>query len=129
MNPVRSSYTITQEWDQIGWGTNVIHGGIDVASMPAGSMPPVYVARNGTVETVTYDGTGGNYVVIKHDDGYWTYYGHLDSVNLSVGDKVTTNSRVGIMGSTGLASGVHLHFEVWKGAQWQRINPRDVINF
>ncbi|EPA0888623.1 phage tail tip lysozyme [Enterococcus faecalis] len=129
MNPVRSSYTITQEWDEIGWGTTVIHGGIDIASMPAGSMPPVYVARNGTVETVTYDGTGGNYVVIKHDDGYWTYYGHLDSVNLSVGDKVTTNSRVGIMGATGLASGVHLHFEVWKGAQWQRINPRDVINF
>ncbi|RBR60673.1 phage minor structural protein [Enterococcus faecalis] len=129
VNPVRSSYTITQEWDEIGWGTNVIHGGIDIASMPAGSMPPVYVARSGTVETVTYDGTGGNYVVIKHDDGYWTYYGHLDSVDLSVGDKVTTNSRVGIMGATGLASGVHLHFEVWKGGQWQRINPRDVINF
>ncbi|EGO8007312.1 phage tail tip lysozyme [Enterococcus faecalis] len=129
VNPVRSSYTITQEWDEIGWGTTVIHGGIDIASVPAGSMPPVYVARSGTVETVTYDGTGGNYVVIRHDDGYWTYYGHLDSVNLSVGDKVTTNSRVGIMGATGLASGVHLHFEVWKGAQWQRINPRDVINF
>lgn len=129
VNPVRSSYTITQEWDDIGWGTNVIHGGIDIASMPAGSMPPVYVARSGTVETVTYDGTGGNYVVIKHDDVYWTYYGHLDSVDLSVGDKVTTNSRVGIMGATGLASGVHLHFEVWKGGQWQRINPRDVINF
>ncbi|MFP7306897.1 phage tail spike protein [Enterococcus faecalis] len=129
INPVRSTYTITQEWDEIGWGTNVIHGGIDIASMPAGSMPPVYVARSGTVETVTYDGTGGNYVVIKHDDGYWTYYGHLDSVDLSVGDKVTTNSRVGIMGATGLASGVHLHFEVWKGGQWQRINPRDVINF
>ncbi|MBO1135315.1 peptidoglycan DD-metalloendopeptidase family protein [Enterococcus faecalis] len=129
MNPVRSSYTITQEWDQIGWGTNVIHGGIDIASVPAGSTPPVYVARSGTVETVTYDGTGGNYVVIKHDDGYWTYYGHLNFVDLAVGDKVTTNSRVGIMGSTGLAKGIHLHFEVWKGAQWQRINPRDVINF
>ncbi|EGO2645635.1 hypothetical protein EL540_05925 [Enterococcus faecalis] len=129
MNPVRSSYTITQEWDQIGWGTNVIHGGIDIASVPAGSTPPVYVARSGTVETVTYDGTGGNYVVIKHDDGYWTYYGHLNYVDLAIGDKVTTNSRVGIMGSTGLAKGIHLHFEVWKGAQWQRINPRDVINF
>ncbi|HAP4810367.1 TPA: peptidoglycan DD-metalloendopeptidase family protein [Enterococcus faecalis] len=129
MNPVRSSYTITQEWDQIGWGTNVIHGGIDIASVPAGSTPPVYVARSGTVEIVTYDGTGGNYVVIKHDDGYWTYYGHLNSVDLAIGDKVTTNSRVGIMGSTGLAKGIHLHFEVWKGAQWQRINPRDVINF
>ncbi|MEX1452086.1 phage tail spike protein [Enterococcus sp. GC34] len=129
MNPVRSTYTITQEWDQIGWGTNVIHGGIDIASVPAGTSPPVYVARCGTVETVTYDGTGGNYVVIKHDDGYWTYYGHLDSVDLVVGEKVTTSSRVGIMGSTGLAKGIHLHFEVWKGGQWQRINPRDVINF
>ncbi|HAW7055415.1 MULTISPECIES: phage tail spike protein [Enterococcus] len=129
MNPVRSTYTITQEWDQIGWGTNVIHGGIDIASVPAGTSPPVYVARSGTVETVTYDGTGGNYVVVKHDDGYWTYYGHLDSVDLVVGEKVTTNSRVGIMGSTGLAKGIHLHFEVWKGGQWQRINPRDVINF
>lgn len=129
MNPVRSTYTITQEWDQIGWGTNVIHGGIDIASVPAGTSPPVYAARSGTVETVTYDGTGGNYVVIKHDDGYWTYYGHLDSVDLVVGEKVTTSSRVGIMGSTGLAKGIHLHFEVWKGGQWQRINPRDVINF
>lgn len=129
MNPVRSTYTITQEWDQIGWGTNVIHGGIDIASVPAGTSPPVYVARSGTVETVTYDGTGGNYVVVKHDDGYWTYYGHLDSVDLVVGEKVTTNSRVGIMGFTGLAKGIHLHFEVWKGGQWQRINPRDVINF
>ncbi|EGO2648895.1 peptidoglycan DD-metalloendopeptidase family protein [Enterococcus faecalis] len=129
MNPVRSTYTITQEWDEIGYGTTVIHGGIDIASVPAGSTPPVYVARSGTVETVTYDGTGGNYVVIKHGDVYWTYYGHLNSVDLAVGDKVTTNSRVGIMGSTGLAYGVHLHFEVWKGAQWQRINPRDVINF
>lgn len=129
MNPVRSTYTITQEWDEIGYGTTVIHGGIDIASVPAGSKPPIYVARSGTVETVTYDGTGGNYVVIKHGDGYWTYYGHLNSVDLAVGDKVTANSRVGIMGSTGLAYGVHLHFEVWKGAQWQRINPRDVINF
>ena len=132
MNPVRSSYTITQEWDEPDYasgGASGIHGGIDIASMPAGSMPPVYVARNGTVITATYDGTGGNYVVIQHDDGYYTYYGHLDSVDLAVGDKVTTTNKVGIMGATGTATGVHLHFEVWKGGQWQRINPRDVINF
>lgn len=132
MNPVRSSYTITQEWDEPDYasgGAAGIHGGIDIASMPAGSMPPVYVARNGTVITATYDGTGGNYVVIQHDDGYYTYYGHLDSVDLAVGDKVTTTNKVGIMGATGTVTGVHLHFEVWKGGQWQRINPRDVINF
>lgn len=128
-NPVRSSYVVTQEWDEIGYGTGVIHGGIDLASMPAGSMPNIYGARSGTVQTVTFDGTGGNYVVVKHSDSYWTYYGHLDSVNVAVGDKISTDSVIGIMGATGLASGVHLHFEVWKNKEWGRINPRDVINF
>lgn len=128
-NPVRSAYSITQEWDQIGWGTGQIHGGIDVASSPAGSTPNVYTARSGTVTTVTFDATGGNYVIVQHSDGYWTYYGHLNSVNVAVGDTVTTDTILGVMGQTGLATGVHLHFEVWHGGQWQRINPRDVINF
>lgn len=129
-NPVRTSYAITQEWDQEGWGTpGQIHGGIDVASMPSGSTPNLYAARSGTVTTVTYDATGGNYVIVQHADGYWTYYGHLNSVNVAVGDTVTTDTVLGVMGQTGLATGVHLHFEVWKGAQWQRVNPRSVINF
>ncbi|MGO3616944.1 MAG: phage tail tip lysozyme [Pseudolactococcus laudensis] len=128
-NPVRSSYSITQEWDQIGWGTGEIHGGIDVASMPSGSTPNVYAARSGTVTTVTFDVTGGNYVIVQHADGYWSYYGHFGSVNVAVGDSVTTDTVLGVMGQTGLATGVHLHFEVWKDAQWQRVNPRDVINF
>lgn len=128
-NPVRTSYSITQEWDQIGWGTDIIHGGIDVASSPAGSTPNIYAARSGAVTTVTFDATGGNYVIVQHADGYWTYYGHLNSVNVAIGDTVTTDTVLGVMGQTGLASGVHLHFEVWHGGQWQRINPRDVINF
>ena len=128
-NPVRSSYSITQEWDQIGWGTGEINGGIDVASIPVGSTPNIYAARSGTVTTVTFDVTGGNYVIVQHADGYWSYYGHFGSVSVAVGDSVTTDTVLGIMGQTGLATGVHLHFEVWKGAQWQRVNPRSVINF
>lgn len=128
INPVRVPYSVTQEWDQIGWGTTVIHGGIDLAPIGGGN-PPVFAARGGTVETVTFDGTGGNYVVINHGDGYWTYYGHFASTSVSVGQKVTNQTQVGIMGATGLASGVHLHFEVWKGARWQRVNPRSVIKF
>ncbi|MHC5215667.1 phage tail spike protein [Enterococcus sp. LJL128] len=129
-NPVRSDYVVTQEWDHIGWGTTVIHGGIDLASVPAGSKPPIYAAKNGTVIEIVYNHPeGGNYVVIDHGDGYWSYYGHFDSVNVSQGQKVTNADVIGIMGATGLASGVHLHFEVWKGSQWNRINPRDVINF
>ncbi|WP_249410601.1 M23 family metallopeptidase, partial [Lactococcus petauri] len=70
--PVRVGYIVTQEWDQIGWGTSVIHCGIDLAPT-AGGNPPVYAARSGVVTDVVHnDPTGDNYVVIQHDDGYWT---------------------------------------------------------
>lgn len=127
-NPIRVPYIITQEWDQIGYGTGQIHGGIDVAPT-GGATPPIYAARTGkVVQTVPNHEVGGNYVVIEHD-GYWTYYGHLANIQVSMGQQVTTDTVVGICGATGLATGVHLHFEVWKDTQWQRINPRDVINF
>ena len=127
-NPIRVAYIITQEWDQIGWGTDQIHGGIDVAPT-GGATPPVYAARIGkVVQIVPNHEVGGNYVVIEHD-GYWTYYGHLANIQVSMGQQVTTDTVVGICGATGLATGVHLHFEVWKDTQWNRINPRNVINF
>ncbi|MTD42459.1 peptidoglycan DD-metalloendopeptidase family protein [Erwinia sp. CPCC 100877] len=132
MNPVHSSYVVTQEWDQIGAGTSVIHGGIDLASMPPGTKPPIYAAKAGTViVTGSNPSLEGNYLMIDHLDGYYTYYGHFDSISVKQGDKVTTSSILGIMGATGLAKGVHLHFEVRKGGQSSsfRINPRDVIDF
>lgn len=130
VNPLHNvSYTVTQEWDQIGYGTDRIHGGIDLAPN-GGATPPIYAARTGTVQQVVYnDETGGNYIIVKHSDSYWTYYGHLASVNVKQGDNVSTSNVLGICGATGLATGVHLHFEVWKGGEWQRINPRDVIKF
>nr|MBC9703294.1 M23 family metallopeptidase [Leuconostoc sp.] len=54
---------------------------------------------------------------------------HLSSIGVRTGQSVTTDTQVGICGATGLATGIHLHFEVWKGGEWQRINPRDVIKF
>lgn len=127
-NPIRVPYIVTQEWDQIGYGTGQIHGGIDVAPT-GGATPPVYVARVGkVVQIVPNHEVGGNYVVVEHD-GYWTYYGHLANIQVSMGQQVNTDTVVGICGATGLATGVHLHFEVWKDKQWQRINPRDVIKF
>ncbi|WP_375180250.1 M23 family metallopeptidase [Enterococcus rotai] len=132
MNPVHSSYVVTQEWDVIGAHTSVIHGGIDLASMPPGTKPPIYAAKAGVViVTGANPALEGNYLMIDHLDGYYTYYGHFDSINVKQGDKVTTSSILGIMGMTGIADGVHLHFEVRKGGQSSdfRINPRDVIKF
>lgn len=129
INPLHNvSYTVTQEWDQIGYGTGTIHGGIDLA--PNGSAPPIYAAKNGTVEQIVLNHpTGGNYIIVKHSDNYWTYYGHLASVDVTQGQTVGTNTKLGICGMTGLATGIHLHFEVWQGSEWNRINPRSVIDF
>lgn len=126
-NPVRSSYVITQEWDHIGALTTKIHGGIDIASSPSAEVP-IYAVRKGTVISVTYHGEGGNYVIVDHGDMY-SYYGHFSSVSVKQGDSVTIQTVLGQMGQTGLATGIHLHFETWKGAMWQRVNPRDYINF
>lgn len=133
LTPVRESYVVTQEWDEIGWGTSVIHGGIDLAPTNGGN-PPIYAAKAGTVIVVGNNvALEGNYVMIDHKDGYYTYYGHMvdGSVKVSNGQTVTNQTVLGLMGSTGLASGVHLHFEVRKGGQSSnfRINPRDVIKF
>lgn len=133
LTPVRVGYVVTQEWDEIGWGTSVIHGGIDLAPTSGGN-PDIYAAKGGTVIAAGNNpGLEGNYVMIDHGDGYYTYYGHMvdGSITVSNGQNVTNSTVIGLMGATGLASGVHLHFEVRKGGQSSdfRINPRDVINF
>lgn len=58
------------------------------------------------------NGGFGNGVVVKNDDGLYSYYAHLDSVSVKVGDKVTPNTVVGKVGSAGCSTGPHLHFSV-----------------
>ena len=88
------------------------HSGIDICNSLG---TPVSAADGGTV---TYAGSGtgyegyGNIVVVTHDDGSQTYYAHLDSISVSEGDKVYRGQEVGLMGSTGRSTGVHLHFEI-----------------
>lgn len=133
-NPVRSQYIVTQEWDDNDYwsgGVSGNHGGIDLASVPAGSKSPIYSAKSGTVMTRATGTVEGNYLMIDHGNSYYTYYGHLDSFSVAQGQTVTTDTIIGVMGTTGGSTGVHLHFEVRKGGSSSnyRINPRDVINF
>lgn len=74
----------------------------------------VYAVMSGKVITAKYFSAGGNAVVIKHDDGSYSYYGHLSSMSVKKGATVTTGQKVGSVGATGSAQGVHLHFE-WSG--------------
>ncbi|GGC84235.1 phage tail tip lysozyme [Enterococcus wangshanyuanii] len=135
LSPVRANYVVTQEWDEPDYnsgGAAGTHGGIDLASVPAGSTPDIYAANSGTIMTVGSNPTlEGNYIMIDHGNSYYTYYGHLSSINVKQGDKVTNATVIGVMGTTGASTGVHLHFEVRRGdsTATSRINPRDVITF
>ena len=85
------------------------HPGIDLA---AALGSPAFATASGIVKETGWDTIYGNYIILRHGDDYETFYGHLERVNKARGDSVKTNDIVGFVGSTGLSSGPHLHFEV-----------------
>lgn len=84
------------------------HRGTDYAA-PTGT--PVYAAGDGRVENAGYSSTMGNYVVIQHGDLYATKYLHLQKRMVNAGQRVSQSQVIGTVGSTGAATGPHLHYE------------------
>lgn len=91
------------------WGRK--HEGIDIAGV---SNRSIKAADNGRVVSAGWKGNYGNCVIIDHGNGYRTLYGHMSSISVAVGDVVEQGEKLGVMGSTGDSTGVHLHFEVLK---------------
>ena len=86
------------------------HAGIDIAG-----SGPVVASRGGTVTSASYSDTYGYTVIIDHGEGYSTLYAHLKAdMSVSEGQRVSQGQQLGIMGTTGRSTGVHLHFEVRK---------------
>lgn len=85
------------------------HSGIDIAGS-AGSE--VLAADSGTVAVATYSSSYGNYVTIYHSNGDYTLYAHMSSLAVTAGQNVTQGDVIGYVGSTGWATGPHLHFEI-----------------
>lgn len=85
------------------------HRGIDLP-MPRGS--DVYATFDGKVRVAKYSSGYGNLVVIRHSNGLETFYGHLSQINVQQDQWVEAGQVVGLCGSTGRASGSHLHYEV-----------------
>jgi murein DD-endopeptidase MepM/ murein hydrolase activator NlpD len=88
-------------------GVRKLHDGTDF-SVPCGT--PVHTAGTGTVVSRRFSGAYGNRVIVRHANGLETSYNHLASQSVSVGQRVTTSTIVGHVGSTGLSTGCHLHF-------------------
>lgn len=101
--------------------TNKPHRGIDYA---ASRGTPVYSAGDGRVVRAGYSKSNGNYIVIQHGQAYQTKYLHLHKKHVKNGQKVKQGQIIGKVGSTGYATGPHLHYEfLWNGVHR---NPRTI---
>lgn len=89
------------------WGT--FHNGIDIANAIG---TPILAVLDGTVIDSGPASGFGNWIRVKHDDGTITVYGHMATLDVKVGDKVTAGQKIAGMGSEGFSTGSHLHFEV-----------------
>ena len=100
-------------------GSTATHNGLDIDGF-GNDGSPVVAAAAGTVITASYDSAYGNYVVIDHG-GTSTVYAHMSSLSVSAGQSVSQGQTIGAVGSTGRATGTHLHFEVYDGDE--RVDP------
>lgn len=124
--PSESGWTITDNYE---WrihpitGERKFHQAIDIAG--TGYNSAIYAANNGTVITKEYHYSYGNYIVINHNNGYYTLYAHMNKFydGIDVGTTVARGQQIGYVGSTGYSTGPHIHFEVWKGCQHCDISP------
>jgi murein DD-endopeptidase MepM/ murein hydrolase activator NlpD len=88
-----------------------MHTGVDWAA-PMGT--PIYASGNGVIEKMGWEGGYGRYVRIRHANGYQTAYGHMSAFarNMGEGKRVRQGQVIGYVGSTGLSTGAHLHYEI-----------------
>ena len=88
-----------------------MHTGVDWAT-PFGT--PIFAAGNGTIDEIGLKGGYGKYVRIRHANGYETAYGHMSAFarGLEFGSRVRQGQVIGFVGSTGVSTGSHVHFEI-----------------
>jgi len=103
--------------------TQEFHPGLD---FPSNQGTPVYATGNGKVEFSGMDNSGyGLHVIINHGFGYQTLYAHLSKIAVKNGEKVMRGQLIGYVGSTGLSTAPHLHYEVIKNNE--KVNPINYI--
>ena len=124
--PTRTPYYISSTYGY-RWGT--LHDGMDIAGAGYGS--PIYASNNGIVVASSYKWDNGEYIVVNHNNGYYTMYAHLADRYVSVGQEVSIGDTIGTMGESGFATGVHLHFGLWRGYPYSRgsssLNPMSLF--
>ncbi|WP_171162637.1 M23 family metallopeptidase [Streptomyces sp. I05A-00742] len=110
--PIAGSFVSTQYHASSGLWSSGSHTGVD---FHAETGTTVQAVGAGTVVEAGNGGAYGNNIVIKHNDGTYTQYGHLSSISVSVGQAVIPGQQIGLSGATGNVTGPHLHFEARTG--------------
>jgi murein DD-endopeptidase MepM/ murein hydrolase activator NlpD len=118
-------------WPTYGWltgtfggrpdpftGEPAFHQGLDIATEKGRA---VYATANATVDSASYTAEYGNLIVLRHDFGLTTRYGHLSKFSVKPGASVRRGDVIGYVGSTGRSTGAHLHYEIL--ANGKLINP------
>jgi murein DD-endopeptidase MepM/ murein hydrolase activator NlpD len=122
-----TSFTITSTFgprvDPTGFAGDY-HDGLDMAA-PGGT--PIMASRAGTVIESSYHYSAGNHVIIQHDNGYYTYYMHMNAPGIAAGSKVNAGDIIGNVGTTGSSTGDHLHFGISTGVWSGFMDPAPFI--
>ncbi|MFF7333709.1 peptidoglycan DD-metalloendopeptidase family protein [Streptomyces sp. NPDC008150] len=113
--PITGSYVSTGYRTGGSLWSSGAHTGVD---FHAASGTSVHAVGSGTVVQTGWGGAYGNQIVIRMSDGMYTQYGHLSSIGVSVGQKVTPGDVIGLSGATGNTTGPHLHFEARTTAEY-----------
>jgi murein DD-endopeptidase MepM/ murein hydrolase activator NlpD len=103
-------------------GEPAFHQGLDISTDKG---QPVFATADGTIESASYTGDYGNLIVIKHGFGLMTRYGHLSGFAVKPGQSIKRGAVIGYVGSTGRATGAHLHYEIL--ANGKLINPLQLL--
>lgn len=103
-------------------GRPEMHSGLDIVA-PYGT--PIAVAADGRVTHSGWKSGWGRVVEIDHGNGIHSFYGHCATLRVNVGDTVSRGKTIATVGSSGRATGTHLHYGVRRGGAW--VNPRNYI--
>lgn len=112
--PTASGYTLSSRFGYriAVFGEGNFHTGLDIAGTGYGS--PVYASNNGVITKIEYASTYGYHIIINHNNGFYSVYAHMSGFasGLRVGSVVERGQTIGYVGSSGWATGPHLHFEI-----------------
>ena len=114
-----------------GWRSfdNAFHAGIDLVAF---HEAPVSAIAGGVIVTAVFEPGYGNYITIRHGNGMYSRYAHLEQMFVGVGHVVVQGQVIGSQGNTGRSSGSHLHLEIRSGNTYKEIgalDPRGFIEF